>query len=392
MLQHFDTVMSFAVVMLLLSLLVTTLVQMILAATQLRGLVLQWGIEKLLKQLSPDLKDHAEAIAEAVLTHPMIHHAGERRATSIRQEELLRLLDDLARDGSVLDNLPVTKNALKKVLGAAHAPEFTLAAQQLKASLQEAFPQGAQQWEQAVDDALTDTRKVATDVSVWFDTVMDRTTEYFLSRTRWITVAVALVLSFYLHVDSLSIIRQLASHPEIRARLVQSADDTLRKAENTFALTVNTQAIASAAIAAVATNYWTNAEARLLAPAPKDLLTRGAGEDWLNTALRTSTNRVMFLAAYGEQFDERTKVWLGALTQSAKNLNTSLRESDLMIIPNPPPPWEDYVQRPGHFLGTLMTVFFLSLGAPFWYNALRQLANLRPSVAEKIEPKSGGRK
>ena len=61
MLQHFDTVMSFAVVMLLLSLLVTTLVQMIIAATQLRGLVLQWGIEKLLKQLSPDLKDHAEA-------------------------------------------------------------------------------------------------------------------------------------------------------------------------------------------------------------------------------------------------------------------------------------------------------------------------------------------
>jgi len=33
-------------------------------------------------------------------------------------------------------------------------------------------------------------------------------------------------------------------------------------------------------------------------------------------------------------------------------------------------------------------VLFLSLGAPFWYNVLRQLSNLRPAVAQKIEPKS----
>ena len=72
--------------------------------------------------------------------------------------------------------------------------------------------------------------------------------------------------------------------------------------------------------------------------------------------------------------------------------HTFVFASKLAIFPTPTPPWSDYFNKPGHFLGTVMTVVFLSLGAPFWYNALRRLANLRPSAAEKIEPKSGGKK
>jgi hypothetical protein len=33
-------------------------------------------------------------------------------------------------------------------------------------------------------------------------------------------------------------------------------------------------------------------------------------------------------------------------------------------------------------------VVLLSLGAPFWYNALKQLSNLKPSVTQKIEKES----
>jgi hypothetical protein len=44
--------------------------------------------------------------------------------------------------------------------------------------------------------------------------------------------------------------------------------------------------------------------------------------------------------------------------------------------------------RPRKILGMLLTGILLSLGAPFWFNALRQLATLRPVVAQKISPKS----
>src|SRR5262249_40391046 len=153
MLEHFDTVMSFAVVMLLLSLLVTTLVQMAIAVSGLRGSILKWGIERLLMHIAPELGEtvhrpvgknstseqqvtaasgqsvrkskkttHASVIADAVLRHAMISHVGERRATSIRNEELIRLLDDLATS----DKSPLTKEtkeALQKVMGAARTSE-----------------------------------------------------------------------------------------------------------------------------------------------------------------------------------------------------------------------------------------------------------------------------
>jgi len=45
------------------------------------------------------LEAYASEIAEAVLTHPLIQPVGHRRATSIRKEELIRLLYDLANKG-----------------------------------------------------------------------------------------------------------------------------------------------------------------------------------------------------------------------------------------------------------------------------------------------------
>jgi hypothetical protein len=387
MLEHFDTVLSFAVVMLLLSLLVTTVVQVVIALSGLRGSVLQWGIEKLLKQVSPDLTAHAPEIAGALLTHSMIQSAGSRRATSIRQEELIHLLDVLVKK----DSSPLgvgAQAALVKVLGVAQKPGFRTAAIELKKKLGKISSENMPLLQKAVDDVLGDARKTVTDISLWFDTVMDRTTENFLLKTRGITVAVALVTALFLHVDSLSIIRQLASQPELRAALVQSAESTLRTAENTFALTADKQNIASAAIADVKKEFAADPNAKLLAEIPDNLRTRKEGEAWLDTKLSSSAKRESMLDVYGKKYDERTKVWLGALRKSAADLNASLRASDLTVIPSPIPPLQDYLDKPGHFLGTLMTVFFLSLGAPFWYNTLRQLANLRPAVAQKIEPKS----
>jgi hypothetical protein len=38
-----------------------------------------------------------------------------------------------------------------------------------------------------------------------------------------------------------------------------------------------------------------------------------------------------------------------------------------------------------HLLGMFVTALFLSLGAPFWFNALRNISNLRPILAGKVE-------
>jgi hypothetical protein len=38
----------------------------------------------------------------------------------------------------------------------------------------------------------------------------------------------------------------------------------------------------------------------------------------------------------------------------------------------------------------LITALSLSVGAPFWFNMLRELANLRPLLAGKVEQEAAG--
>jgi hypothetical protein len=282
-LEHFDTVLSFALVMLLLSLLITILVQVVVAVFGLRGNSLEWGLERLFQQLSSELKltNSAGKLARKVLTHPMLAHTGGRKATAIRREELLRVLDDLSK----------TKEAegVKQLV--------TGAGEHLKA-----------------------------EVSAWFDTIMDRTTERFVLHTRWLTAAFAVILAVGLHIDSLGILRQLSTSTELRTRLVQSVDTTLDK------------------VGAVMT------EAQK--PQPED----------------AAAARVKELGV------------------SLERVAASVDQTGLHIIPRPIPPYvKDWNFNRRHILGTFMSALFLSLGAPFWFNLLRQTANLRPILAGKVE-------
>jgi hypothetical protein len=54
----------------------------------------------------------------------------------------------------------------------------------------------------------------------------------------------------------------------------------------------------------------------------------------------------------------------------------------IRIVPSPYPGL-DYSKD--SLPGLVLTVLFLSLGAPFWYNTLKRLTNLRPVLAEKRE-------
>ena len=180
--------------------------------------------------------------------------------------------------------------------------------------------------------------------------VMARTTERFVLHTRWITAFFAVILAFTLQVDSLRLIERLRTDSELRARLVQSSDSVLQKAEDTLAKTAEQKALASAAIVTV-----------------------------------MSLDR--FIAQYNQRFDEATKMWLADLGTSVGGLKDQIKGLDLGLVP-PLPSLERYKQDYGskrHLAGTFMSSLLLSLGAPFWFNALRQLANLRPILAGKVE-------
>ena len=119
MLQQLDTAIGFVVVMLMLSLLVTAIVQAVSALLDFRGKNLVRSLANLFQQIDPALAAHAETsdtwarikrrffhpltstslatqLADLVTTHPVLAHSWTR-AKAIRKEELLNVLADLAR-------------------------------------------------------------------------------------------------------------------------------------------------------------------------------------------------------------------------------------------------------------------------------------------------------
>src|SRR5690349_16148955 len=94
-LQHIDTAIGFATLMLLLSLLITVLVQTTGAVLHLRGSNLFHGVVRLLKQADPNLEKQAEGLANLVLRHPAVSHTANERATAISFDEFIRVLRDV---------------------------------------------------------------------------------------------------------------------------------------------------------------------------------------------------------------------------------------------------------------------------------------------------------
>jgi hypothetical protein len=416
MLEHVDTVLSFAIVMLMLSLLVTTIVQIVVAALGLRSQILKLGIERLLKQVAPSLDKYAGEIANAVVCHPTVvtrkswpaaileklwlsitrrQTAAPPCTTDIKKEELIRLLGDLAANppSALPDDV---KKTLKNLMDVATLPQTKALADTVQAELAKVFPLATEvaQIKRVVEGAMDRTSEFAANVTAWFDTVIDRTTDEFLQRTRWITIACAVVLPLVFHVDSLQIFRQLASNPETRAKLVQMTDATLDKAAQAFALADGSTSLASTAIQQACTNCPEIAAVYGLKNVPGGLATRAQGVAWLNVKFsepKDPNHPTVFLPTYHKRFDEIAAAQFQGLTQCAKEIKTTLDNSTLTIFEVPDTStgfWKNYWGwwKDGmHFWGTLVTAVFLSLGAPFWYNVLRQLSNLRPAIAQKVD-------
>ena len=221
-LENFDTILAFAAIMLLLSLLITTLVKFTLAALGLRRKNLLWGVRRVLER-SPRLKSHADKVARAALSHPAVSHSGQS-ADVIGSMELLRIVEDLVEDPEALEE--GTRNALRSALVSHGVTDEAIdQARMIKERLRERFPDEADRLEEAIEETLSDTRQsaseLASDMNRWFETVMNRVSARFRLQARLVTVGLAVVFAFVLEIDAIELIRDLSTDSEVRAAVVR---------------------------------------------------------------------------------------------------------------------------------------------------------------------------
>src|SRR5688572_11157302 len=166
-LDNVDTVIGFVVVILLLSLVVTTIVQMVVWLTNLRGVNLAWGVHKLFREFSGLDKTAAQLLARKVLEHPGLATFAGRKITAIRKEELLRLLPDTLSRIEKLDAKEAPdpiKSSLRRSVSSQWVREAHAALQTIEA----AQPAAAEKLRAGLDRVSDSGVVVKEAVETWF--------------------------------------------------------------------------------------------------------------------------------------------------------------------------------------------------------------------------------
>lgn len=427
MFQQLDIAIAFVVVMLLLSLLVMAIVQAVSALFDLRGKNLVRALTDLLKQVDPGLDQQvtnatslgrkiwnrvvhpftkitlATKIAEAVATHPVLAHTFTR-AKSIRKGELLDVLKDLSSDNTIATIDPAAKSKLKGIL-AAQLPGGTATvdtAQALSDELGKKFPGLKEQLDKVLTDAMGSVSRLDAGIEKWFDAVMDRASDVFTRWTRTITILVSVVLVVVLQIDAGLILKQVSTDPGVRAGLVKLSDTALTQADETLKAGNR----GTAALKALAEKHPNDPAASDLKNAPS-LVTCLEGKQWLEDYESKHPATTDLQTEFNERCQELTVAELKSTAPQIGSIRNELAATNLKIVPetiNGEPvfgkekapfrerfrSWLRAYDEGSHLLGTLVMVVLLSLGAPFWFNALKQLSNLKPSVTQKIEKEAAG--
>jgi hypothetical protein len=348
MLQYLDMAIAFAAVMLGVSVLVTALTQVVNAIFAMRGRSLLWGLETLLTYVDPNFKEHARKIIEKILRHSLLSHTGGRRATAIRREEFIALLEDTLSEQSFA--------------GASRAVETQ------RQSLSENNPAGLPFRFKAPEEYL---KKLET----WFDRVMNRVSERFALRSRWVSVSFAALLAFAFHLDSIALLEKFSTAVELRTSLVQSADVLLGHADQALALS-------SSAYTETIVRLKANNEAAQRLGTPPEFFTPAAARDWIRTQIGDSLQAAPLIRAYNKILDAVLREKIGHWVDVADSIRSDLDEARFQLIPKPYPGLK---YQPREILGIVLSSILLSLGAPFWYNLLKTLSSLRPRVAQIIQ-------
>ncbi len=323
MLKTIDVLIGLAVVMLLMSMIVTVITQVVTNLLNSRGKHLWQGVADILQQISPDMKRPiAEELAGAVLSHPLIRDVKGRFGGVIHREELTKLLLEL---GSGEGPQRISSDALATLhktlvaTGVCQPGSQVEIQEQIKATIKNIGALALQL--EATHPELTNNARAriailqqagsgfVAKINLWFDQTIDRISDRFTSHTRIVTFASGLLLALIIQLDTSALVSRLASDDAFRNSLVSEAQPTAKSAGPSLAL----------------------------------------NETELQNLHDLQTNNLVGVPVSVSDWAHR---WS--------------RDNALMKI-----------------IGILLSSVLLSLGAPFWYNALQNLLRLRSLVAVK---------
>lgn len=422
MLDSLDTLIAFALIFTVVSLLITIAVQMITSAANLRGKNAAWGLAETFETIAPDLAAQVEgkgkALADHLLKDPLIsdNQIGKsvKMAAAVRADEMFDLLHRIATGKkpstpdeikghviTLLINLGVDKSIFEKAED--KLSELNRRKQGLDAALAK-LPDGpdknaVQAVIAGVTQELSDLAAGAKETALrwlaqgeekiqaiyqkfehWFETGQERAQEWFKMHAWWVTLGLSVAAALVLQIDTFEIFRKVSANREMRDKLVAQSATVLKQAEHTFSDTGNVLNIALEKWRAALPAEKMPADLKKLKADPGD--TRGTLVSKVEAALKDMDVRTAWLANLGAAIDTAAQEDVKTKAGDYRAATATLDDTGFELFPRHGWRWQNSYWH--HFPGILCSILLLSLGAPFWFNMLKSLASLRSSVAGNI--------
>ncbi len=405
MLQYIDTILGFALVMSVVSLLITIVTQIVSNLFGLRGrslanalVALAGKIDPLIDQKVPGL---AQRLADRVLTDPSVSDSllpasgggGTlwRRATAIRPVELLGILEQLAQAAPApgandkASGPETLEQAASRLLAILKQP--TPSATAAMEALTRELPKLAGERGIAVILEFETAMNVALgNLTTSFNSAQDRAKQWFATHTRIVTVFASAAAAIVLQLDTFELLRRVSADPELRARLVANVPAIQKQADEVFqAAGAATPRLQAQVLGDVDRRF--AGVSNLFAGHLPDNMTADP-LPWIQERLASTpwSNQIPVIAvAFSDAVSTASS---GAVQEWSRRFGTIQEEfskTGIQLIPSPYPPMERWFWPLRHLLGLLASAALLSLGAPFWFNALKTLTSLRPLLADQVD-------
>jgi len=390
-LEHFDSILAFVLIITGVSLIITALNQIVSALLGLRGAHLRWGLETLLANMDPELKNHVQEISEAVLHHPLISDSSFSRwnlwifrrwklASAIRTDELIEILRHLAKsapDVPAADGKDACKVVLKHAIGK-FEPNAASDLFLVSSALKQVFPNQADKTQALMASFVDSSQSLPGKIEKWFDSVMDRSSQRFTLHMRLWTVLFAVILAFGFQLDAFALFQRVSSDAQLRTSIIASADALTKRANDLLAVSTNN----ASPDYVMAMSQLTN-EIKGLA-APHGFSNLHGGKLWLAAELKRLN--VQDSEHWMQKFEDAVpQATLRGEAESLHSLMTDQLLVQLLPASYPDPIYRDWSPKHRTLWGIVVSAVLLSLGAPFWFNVLKNLSNLRPLLAKKEE-------
>ena len=339
MLDAIGALIGFAGVMLLLSILVTAMVQATQDVLSLREKNLKRGLRLLLAHVAKkEVSDLAEGLETKIL----------------EKSNPLQKLNKSYFSVVGGTNTWIEKDELEKVL-------------------KEVTPD---------DKEFPDvTSEVAISAPKLFPRLEKRLSVRFAHFARIIAIVWAVLVAVLFQVDALDLLRRLSAEPEYRARLAEGVIDD---AESLVARSASYGLISEDALEQLAENH----------PELRERIEEasGIGTDRddivgeLALVMEGSPQSDTVIEEYGSLLKDRHAEHLKVALQDASEIVDRLAMFDIRPLGNG---LAFYYRHGwlGHWLGMAITATLLTFGAPFWFNTLSNLVSLRDVLAPKKDKK-----